>query len=100
MKSLPEINAIMETIPRDWRNRWCGGEKGPCACMGCVQIGNRIIMAETVIGHKFIGDPEDIDERKIPSEIYEKYKIAKEEWRLWKKHNQRIHEDAQKDAHL
>ena len=90
MKSVGEINSIIQTIPEKWRHRWCGGEKGPCACMGCVQIGNRIIMAETVLGYKYQGDPEYINESKIPTEIYDKFKIHKDEWELWRKHNQKI----------
>ena len=83
MKKLEEIKAIMDTIPIEWRKRWCGAENVPCACLGCVQIGNRIIMYGKASGNKFIGDPEYIDESKIPKEIYDKYKISKEEWELW-----------------
>ena len=84
MKSLNEIDKIMQTIPEKWRNRWCGGEYGPCACMGCVQIGNRMVMFKKVKGHDFFGDPEYINEQAIPPAIYRKYKITKEEWELWK----------------
>ena len=84
MKSLEEINRIMETIPRAWRQRWCGGEQGPCACMGCVQIGNRLVMVKEATCQEFMGDPEYIDETLISPEIYKKYKITKEEWLLWK----------------
>lgn len=77
-------NEVMQTIPKEWRNRWCGGEKGACACMGCVQIGNRLIMAKETTGKDYLGDPEYIDERKIPKEIYDKYKITKEEWETWR----------------
>ena len=83
MKNIDEISAIMETIPKEWRNRWCGGELGLCACMGCVQIGNRMIMAKEVTGSVFRGDPEYIDESKIPKDVFEKHKITKEEWELW-----------------
>ncbi len=75
-----DVDAIMRTIPEDWRNRWCGGEGGPCYCMGCVQIGNRLIMTGRKI---FDGDPEHIDESKIPKDIYKMYKITKEEWEAW-----------------
>lgn len=80
---MKDVDKIMQTIPEAWRDRWCGGEKGPCACMGCVQIGNRLIMAKETTGDEFRGDPEYIDERKIPQEIYNKYKITKEEWEIW-----------------
>lgn len=83
MKTLEEITAIMNTIPKGWRKRWCGGENGPCACLGCVQIGNRIVMYEKASGNKFIGDPEYINESEIPKEVYDKYKITNEEWKLW-----------------
>jgi hypothetical protein len=83
MKTLKEINDIMQTIPEEWRIRWCGGENGPCACMGCVQIGNRMIMFKEAEGRDFHFDPEYINEQAIPPDIYEKYKITKEEWKLW-----------------
>lgn len=73
----------MNTIPKEWQKRWCGGEKGLCACLGCVQIGNRLIMYKEVTGEKFRGDPEYINEKAIPLEIYQKLKITKEEWKLW-----------------
>ncbi len=85
MKTLEEINEIMKTIPERWRKRWCGAEEGPCACLGCVQIGNRLIMYKNITGREFTGDPEHLDEEKFPKEIYDKYKITKEEWQLWSK---------------
>lgn len=89
MKTLEEINEIMKTIPERWRTHWCKGielEGGGCACRGCVQIGNRLIMASKTLGKTITaadGDPEHIDERKIPIEIFNKYKITKEEWEVW-----------------
>lgn len=80
---MKDVDQIMQTIPEKWRDRWCGGERGPCACMGCVQIGNRLIMAQETTGDRYHGDPEYIDERKITKEIYNKYKITKEEWETW-----------------
>ncbi len=82
-----DVDAIMQTIPEKWRTNWCGGEYGPCACLGCVQIGNRYIMAEKQTGHPFNGDPEYINEHKINKEIYDKYKITKEDWEDWLKRN-------------
>lgn len=87
MKTIEEINYIMSTIPKEWQNRWCGGERGPCACMGCVQIGNRYIMWNKAYGGRYSGDPEYIDESRFPQEIYEKYKIHREEWELWMQEN-------------
>lgn len=75
-----DVDAVMNSIPEEWRSRWCGGEHGPCACMGCVQIGNRLIMAGLRVTQC---DPEYIDESKIPPEIYAKYKVTKEEWSAW-----------------
>ena len=75
-----DVDAIMQSIPEAWRNRWCGGEQGLCYCMGCVQIGNRLIMTGLKV-HRC--DPEHIDESTIPKEIYNKYKITKEEWEAW-----------------
>jgi hypothetical protein len=75
-----DVDAVMQTIPAEWRYRWCGGEIGPCACMGCVQVGNRLIMAKLKVEQV---DPEYINEKKIPPDIYKKYKITKEEWTEW-----------------
>ena len=90
MKSLLEITEIMDTIPVRWRGRWCGSRL--CACMGCVQVGNRIVMYTAVTGKEFLGDPEYIDESQIPPDIYERLKITKEEWELWSQMRARITE--------
>lgn len=75
-----DVDAVMQTIPEEWRTRWCGGENGGCACMGCVQIGNRLIMA----GRKVTQcDPEYIDETKIDPDTYKKFKVTKDEWIAW-----------------
>jgi len=83
MKTLDEIDAIMQTIPAKWRTHWCGGERGPCACIGCVQIGNRLIMAREVLGYEYPGDPEHLDERMFPGDVFSKYKITRQEWERW-----------------
>lgn len=84
MKSFEEIDAIMQTVPEEWRDRWCLAiSQGGCGCMGCVQIGNRYIMVEKASGTKFRADPEYIDESKIPEDIYNKYKISRDEWEYW-----------------
>ena len=89
MKTEQEIDNLMAQIPINWRDRWCGGEDGPCACLGCVQIGNRRIMAEAMISPPYLGDPEYIDEGRIAPKIYESLKITREEWENWRKrHNQ------------
>ena len=79
-----KVDEIMETIPEPWRERWCGAEDGPCACMGCVQIGNRIIMFENAYGIKFKGDPEYINESGIRDDVYNEFKIDRDEWEDWK----------------
>jgi hypothetical protein len=84
VKTIEETDLIMQTIPEAWRDRWCGGERGPCACAGCVQIGNRSLMALHTNGRLYRGDLERIDESKIPAPIYNKYKITHEEYDLWK----------------
>jgi hypothetical protein len=76
-----DVDAVMQTIPAEWRHRWCGGEHGPCACMGCVQVGNRLIMVG-LKAHQV--DPEYIDETRIPADIYARYKITRDEWLAWK----------------
>lgn len=75
-----DVDAVMQTIPEGWRTRWCGGEEGPCACMGCVQIGNRLVMTGTRVT---LVDPEYINESKIPHEVYQRHKITREEWDDW-----------------
>ena len=60
--------------------------------MGCVQVGNRIVMYTAVTGKEFLGDPECIDESQIPPDIYERLKITKEEWELWSQMRARITE--------
>ncbi len=82
-----DVDVVMQTIPEEWRSRWCGGENGPCACMGCVQIGNRVIMVETVTGTKYRGDPEYISETKMPAEVYDRFKITRPEWEDWMRRN-------------
>jgi len=75
-----DVDAVMNSIPEEWRTRWCGGENGPCGCMGCVQIGNRLIM----VGRRASQcDPEYIDESKVPPDVYAKYKVSREEWNAW-----------------
>jgi len=75
-----DVDAVMQTIPAEWRTRWCGGESGPCACMGCVQVGNRLAMSGRTAAQC---DPEYIDERKIPADVYVKYKVSHGEWVDW-----------------
>ncbi len=83
MKSAAKIDRIMDTIPEQWRKRWCGGENGPCACMGCVQIGNRQIMYKAQTGQACLGDPEYIDENKMDRAIVQGFKLSKVEWEDW-----------------
>lgn len=87
MKTDKEIDAIMGTIHEANRTRWCGGENGPCACLGCVQVSNRIIMFETANREKVRFDPEGIREDLIPEEIYTRFKISKAEWENWMRRN-------------
>jgi len=77
---MKDVDAIMRTMPEEWRYRWCGGENGLCACTGCVQVGNRLIMVGKK-AHQI--DPEYIDESKIDPDVFEKYKITKAEWLKW-----------------
>lgn len=77
------VDKVMSEIPVAWRYRWCGGELGPCACNGCVQIGNSKVMVEAVTGQRFRGDPEYIDEGRIPCDTYRRMKVTKAEWEVW-----------------
>lgn len=75
-----DVDVVMRTMPEEWRYRWCGGERGLCACMGCVQVGNRLAM----VGLKaYQIDPEYIDETKIPADVYRRFKVTKEQWADW-----------------
>lgn len=81
MRSEQEIDTLMNQILQTMQTRLCGGERG-YAPMGCGPIGNRSIMAKEV-GTPYRGDPEYIDERKIPSDVYQSLKITREEWENW-----------------
>ncbi|VWC78928.1 hypothetical protein BLA39750_01054 [Burkholderia lata] len=53
--------------------------------MGCVQIGNRAVIAERIIGKKYEGDPEYISEAKLREHgsVYTELKLSREEWESW-----------------
>lgn len=84
-KTPAQVEAIMASIPERWRTRWCGGEHGPCGCMGCVQIGNRAVILKKITGRPYLGDPEYIDEAKLQEhrEVYEAHKLSRAEWESW-----------------
>lgn len=85
MKGQEQIDSVMAAIPENARRRWCGGERGACACMGCVQIANRAVIAEKITGEKYRGDPECISESKLQEHgsVYAEYKLSREEWESW-----------------
>lgn len=77
-----DVDAVMQTIPEKWREYWCEARyNGGCACMGCVEVGNRLVMAGLKTSQC---DPEYIDESKIPTDVFKKYKVTKAEWSAWK----------------
>jgi hypothetical protein len=84
-KTEQQVDSIMAAIPEEWRRRWCGGERGACACLGCVQIGNRAVIAEKITGQPYRGDPEYIDENRLCEHgaVYDDNKITREEWDAW-----------------
>lgn len=84
MKTEAEVDALMRKIPETWRMRWCGGESGPCACMGCVQIGCKQIMLEHVSGTRFHGDPEYIDDSRFSEHVRLTFRPTREEWEAWR----------------
>jgi hypothetical protein len=90
MKSETQIDAIMAAIPRQWRTRWCGGEFGACACVGCVQIGNRAVILKKATGQRYLGDPEYIDEAALKEygAVYTDHKLSREEWQSWMNRHQ------------
>ena len=83
LKPPEDVDAIMQQIPTEWRRRWCGGENGWCGCLGCVQIGNRAVIYKAQFGSAFPHDPEYINERSFPKELYDKYKVTRPEWDAW-----------------
>lgn len=86
MKTPEQVDAIMAGIYERWRTRWCGGERGACACVGCVQIGNRAGIFEKVYGRKPVSDPEGLSEEAMrlrSPETYAANKISREEWEAW-----------------
>lgn len=86
MKTNEQVDAIMARIPVAWRDRWCGGENGPCACLGCVYTGAKRVVAEQGIGARYWGDPERLSESGLklayPHE-YAEYMLTREEWTDW-----------------
>lgn len=86
MKSPLVVDALMEAIPASCRTRWCGGEKGPCACLGCVQVANRAVIAEKIRGEPYRGDPEHLSEAKLQThgQLYTDNKVTREEWEAWR----------------
>lgn len=84
-KTTEQIDSIMASItPIEFRYRWCGGENGPCACLGCVQICSRALMYEKVYGAKCPFDPERLVVESFPLDIREACTITREEWEAWK----------------
>lgn len=83
MKTEAQVDYIMAFIPEKSRKRWCGGERGDCACMGCVQISSRELMFVHTYQRAFYGDPEYLDESKFAPEIVEQCKPTKQEWAAW-----------------
>lgn len=85
MKTPEQIDQVMQSIPVEWQSRWCGGERGACACLGCVQIGNRAVIVEKITGEPYRGDPEYIDEAKLKEygALYTDNKVTREEWEAW-----------------
>jgi len=85
-KTPEQVDAIMSAIPEEWRGRWCGGEYGACACLGCAQIGNRAVIHGKVFGKRYIGDPEYISEaalRQRDPTTYADNKLSKADWDSW-----------------
>lgn len=83
MKTIEQVDAIMAAIPADWRQRWC--MSGLCACLGCVQTGNKRVIAEKIQGSPYRGDPEYISEAALMAhaEVYESNKLTRAEWDAW-----------------
>jgi hypothetical protein len=86
MKTTEQVDHIMAGIPPAWRDRWCGGENGTCACLGCVYTGSKAVVAGKIAGTPYRGDPEGISEdalrRNHPNE-HAKYMLTRDEWTAW-----------------
>lgn len=87
MKTDEQVDTIMLAIPKGWRSRWCGGEAGSCACLGCVYTGSKAVVASKILGAPYLGDPEHIPEPRlrIHKDLYDKYMLTREEWEAWTK---------------
>ena len=97
MKTDEQVDSIMSAIPAEWRRNWCGGERGPCFCLGCVQIGNRAVISEKIRGKPYMGDPEYISEEKLREHgaLYTDNKISREEWEAWmQRHPQAVTDES------
>ena len=86
MKTESQVDTLMQLIPKPFRSRWCGGERGDCACLGCVQIGNRAVIYQKITGTPFRRDPEYLLEEELQAheDVYRDNKITKEEWEAWR----------------
>ena len=60
-----DVDAMMDAIPEQFRKRWC--REDACACLGCVQMGNRLAIAKM----------------NIPPEDSGRFTITKAEWDDW-----------------
>lgn len=86
MKTEEQVDAIMAKIPEAWRSRWCGGERGPCACLGCTYTGSKAVVAGAIQGAPYKGDPEYISEARLRDEhadIYASHMLTRDEWQAW-----------------
>lgn len=54
------LNLVMMHIPPSHRYRWCGGEMGPCACMGCVN--------NELVNHEFTKEDHQMWMEKHPKD--------------------------------
>jgi len=41
-------------------------------------------MYRAMMGKPFVGDPEYINEQQISQEVWDEYKVTREEWEVWK----------------
>lgn len=66
MKTEAEIDALMAQIPERVRRHWC--ESKACACRGCVQASNRVMLVRLAVA----------------SDMRDRMTITREEWENWK----------------
>lgn len=90
MKTAQQIDALMSEIPKAWQTHWC--QSGLCACLGCVQTGNKATIYKAVTGRPYGGDPERISAQKLieaAPDLCAANTLTRADWEDWSVRQQR-----------